>query len=86
MHKLIDRFRTYARQISSRKLVISFSVFALCAGCATSDEPRSPRRQITSCPPGQFLVCVSQTPRKPSEGGAEEEIPLYDRCRCDSSI
>jgi len=74
------------RRKTPRQFVIVCTVLALCGGCATSNDPRMPRRQITSCPPGQFLVCVSQKPRKPSEGGVDEEIPAYDRCRCDSSI
>jgi len=48
--------------------------------CATSNDPRYPRQQLTSCPLGLILICESRQP--PSKGG-DEEIPLYDRCRCE---
>ena len=54
--------------------------------CANMDNGARPRRQITSCPPGFILICESQQPRTPSKGGAEEEIPLYDSCRCEDNI
>lgn len=38
---------------------------------------------IQSCPPGFVLVCESR--QEPSKGGAEEEIPKYEYCRCEQA-
>ena len=53
----------------------------LTASCADIDGRTQPRRQITECPDGLVLICESQRP--PARGGAEEDIPLYDHCRCE---
>jgi len=54
--------------------------------CADMNNGAQPRRQITSCPPGMILICESRQQQMPSKGGAEEEIPLYDFCRCESDV
>ena len=51
--------------------------------CADTGSRVQPPRQITSCPPGLVLICESRQPQEPSKGGAEEEIPQYDHCRCE---
>lgn len=50
------------------------------SACANMNQSAKPARKLTSCPPGEYLVCESRQP--PSKGGAEEEIPEYEYCRC----
>ena len=40
--------------------------------------------QITECPIGLVLICEDGKQQQPSRGGADEEIPQYDRGRCES--
>ena len=54
------------------------------AACADSGGPSRPRPQITSCPVGMVLICESRQP--PSKGGADEEIPQYERCHCEPQV
>ena len=56
------------------------AVVACLGGCAGTDGPPRPRAQLTECPIGLVLVCESR--QEPSKGGAEEEIPQYEYCRC----
>ncbi len=55
-------------------------VAVLTAACADINPSAKPTRKITSCPPGEYLVCETRQPL--SKGGAEEEIPEYEYCRC----
>jgi len=52
----------------------------LISSCSNVNQSAKPARKLTSCPPGEYLVCESRQP--PSKGGAEEEIPEYEYCRC----
>jgi len=52
--------------------------------CADTGGPNRPRNQLDSCPPGLILICESRQP--PSKGGAEEEIPQYEYCRCEPDL
>jgi hypothetical protein len=76
--------RKYGRRIfvTSMAMIVVASITA----CADMNNGAIPRRQITSCPPGMILICESRQQQTPSKGGAEEEIPLYDYCRCESDI
>jgi len=70
----------------SRKMIVMTAALMVCtsiASCAHSDDPRTPRRQIASCPEGLILICTSRQP--PSRGG-DEDIPLYEDCTCKSNI
>jgi hypothetical protein len=60
-------------------MLVSMSITA----CADMNDGAQPRQQITSCPPGLVLICESRQQRELSKGGAEEEIPQYDFCRCE---
>jgi len=60
-------------------MLVSMSITA----CADMNDGAQPRQQITSCPPGLLLICESRQQRQPSKGGAEEEIPQYEFCRCE---
>ena len=51
--------------------------------CTDMGGPSQQRRQITSCPPGEVLICTSNQP--PSKGGADAS-PLYERCYCESGL
>jgi hypothetical protein len=55
-------------------------IVILISACANVNQSAKPARELTSCPPGEYLVCESRQP--PSKGGAEEEIPQYEYCRC----
>jgi hypothetical protein len=55
----------------------------LLVACADTGGPQTQRRQITSCPVGEVLVCRSN---QPASKGGEEEIPLYEHCICKSGI
>jgi hypothetical protein len=50
------------------------------SSCSNINQSAKPARELVSCPPGQYLVCETQQPL--SKGGAEEEIPEYEYCRC----
>lgn len=67
----------------SNRLLTALIVSAATASCAGTGAPDRPRPQITSCPEGMILICESYKQQRPSKGGAEEEIPQYDRCRCE---
>lgn len=56
---------------------------AASVSCADTGDNVRPRPQITSCPEGLILICESGRPQQASKGGPEEEIPQYDRCRCE---
>ena len=61
-------------------LVICTSL-SILAGCASSGGGSDLQRPQTSeCPVGMMLICEGRG--EPSRGGAEEEIPNYDRCIC----
>ena len=60
-------------------MLVSTSITA----CADMNNGARPPTQITSCPPGLVLICESRQQREPSKGGAEEEIPQYEFCRCE---
>ena len=51
--------------------------------CTGMSDRVQPRRQITSCSPGQVLICTSQQPL--SKGGADE-IPQYEHCYCETNL
>lgn len=51
--------------------------------CAATDGNTRQRSPIRDCPPGFVLVCESR--EEPSKGGAEEEIPRYEYCRCEQA-
>jgi hypothetical protein len=55
-------------------------VAVVIAACADINPSAKPARKITSCPPGEYLICETTQPL--SKGGAEEEIPEYEYCRC----
>ena len=55
-------------------------VGAASSSCAGTGGPVRSEPPITSCPPGFVLICESR--QKASKGGAEEEIPKYEHCRC----
>lgn len=70
-----------------RKIVGATSMLIICLSsisCAEMDGSARPRRQIAECPIGMILICESN--QAPSSGGAEEEIPQYDYCRCQSAL
>jgi hypothetical protein len=56
--------------------------FLLNACASTPGEPTVKRSQIRDCPPGWVLICETRRQQDPSQGG-DEEIPVYDFCRCD---
>ena len=66
---------------------VTLAAVIVCASttsCADSGAPKRPRPQITSCPVGLVLICESRQPL--SKGGADEEIPQYERCRCEPEL
>jgi len=52
----------------------------MTSSCANMSQSAEPARKLTSCPPGEYLICETRQPL--SKGGAEEEIPEYEYCRC----
>ncbi len=64
-----------------KALFLSIGVIFMVNACATSSTGAR-RDPIRECPVGMVLVCESRTQREPSRGGAEEEIPEYEYCRC----
>jgi hypothetical protein len=60
-------------------LLVSVSIMS----CAETSDTVRQRPQITSCPEGLILICETGRPQQPSKSGPEEEIPQYDRCRCE---
>jgi hypothetical protein len=59
----------------------AIAIYAIViAACANMNQSAKPARKITSCPPGEYLICETTQPL--SKGGAEEEIPEYEYCRC----
>ena len=63
--------------------VVLWSMLPLIAGCASSSsggEHELQRPQTTDCPVGMMLICEGRG--QPTRGGAEKEIPNYDRCNC----
>ena len=68
------------------KLAIGLAIASILAACASSSsDPQRARQQITSCPPGMVLICTSNEPREPSSA-SDDEIPLYDQCRCEQAM
>ena len=65
-------------EILQRTTVIA--VCSLIAACSNVNQSAKPARKLTSCPPGEYLVCETKQPL--SKGGAEEEIPKYEYCIC----
>lgn len=59
------------------------AIIAMSASCAKTGGGPGTRPQIRDCPPGFVLVCESR--QEPSKGGAEEEIPQYEYCRCEQA-
>ena len=55
----------------------------LASACATGPTDGARRTQIRDCPVGMVLICESTRDQEPSSGG-DEEIPEYDRCRCEN--
>lgn len=65
------------------KTIIAISMVFTLGACATSSQQDGVRRDpIRDCPDGTILICESFTQQEPSRGG-DEEIPQYDRCRCE---
>jgi len=62
------------------KAIVSILLCALAASACNATGAR--RNPIRECPVGMVLVCESRSQREASRGGAEEEIPEYDYCRC----
>ena len=60
-------------------MLVSTSITA----CADMNNGVRPPTQIMSCPPGLVLICESRQQRELSKGGAEEEIPQHEFCRCE---
>jgi len=56
--------------ITLAAMLVSTSITA----CADMNDGVQPRRRITSCPPGEILICETRR-QELSKGGAEEEIP-----------
>jgi hypothetical protein len=67
-------------------ILIAFFMGIAITACADAGGGVQPPRQITSCPPGMVLICESRSQQEPSKGGAEEEIPQYDQCRCENVL
>jgi hypothetical protein len=67
-------------------ILIAFLIGTAITACADTGSGVKPPRQITSCPPGMVLICESRSRQEPSKGGAEEEIPQYDQCRCETNL
>lgn len=66
-----------------KKLILPMSVLGLLAACATTPSDGVRRTQIRDCPIGMVLICESSRDQEPSSAG-DEEIPQYDRCRCET--
>ena len=64
-------------------ILIHCASIGLLASCASTGETPRPPRQITSCPPGEVLICES---REPPSTVSDEEIPAYERCYCRSPL
>jgi hypothetical protein len=64
------------------RVLVILILSAMTVSCANSGAPSGPRPQITSCPEGLVLICETGRQQQPSKGGADEEIPQYDYCRC----
>ncbi len=60
-------------------MLVSTSITA----CADMNDGVQRRPQITSCPPGEILICETRR-QELSKGGAEEEIPQFEFCRCET--
>jgi len=67
----------------ARTVLLAAMLLCLTA-CASnpndSNNPTIKPRQTLECPYGMMLICESRN--EPSRGG-DEEIPEYDRCRCE---
>ena len=69
-----------------QKFSVTLSTFIIgtsITACADMSGPTQPRRQLTECPPGFVLICESRE-QELSKGGAEEEIPQFEYCRCEN--
>jgi len=75
-----QEFMMNTRPVKLFKTCTVAVIAVLIAACADMSQSAKPARKITSCPPGQFLICETTQPL--SKGGAEEEIPEYEYCRC----
>jgi len=80
----MKKMRKYGERIFVT--LMTMIVGTLTTACADMNDGVQPRRQVTSCPVGMILICESRQQQTPSKGGAEEEIPQYDYCRCESNI
>lgn len=65
-------------------VLVLLLVGMIVGSCADTNGPDRPRPQISSCPPGFVLICESR--QEPSKGGADEEIPQYEHCRCEPAL
>ena len=57
----------------------------LLQACATTDDGNGQvlqQNRVRDCPFGTIQICESRNQREPSRGG-DEEIPAYERCRCE---
>jgi hypothetical protein len=61
------------------------AIWVLVGACvSTEPRERGPRQsQIRDCPPGMVLICESQ--KRPTVD-AEGEVPVYDRCYCETGV
>ena len=67
------------------KTLSIFGVLFLLGACTATgpSEPGPRQSQIKDCPPGMVLICESQ--KRPTVD-AEGEVPVYDRCYCETGI
>ena len=76
-------------KIYCEKISVTVMALFICTAitaCADTGSGVKPPRQITSCPPGMVLICESRSQQESSKGGAAEEIPQYDKCRCETVL
>ncbi|MDX1405452.1 MAG: hypothetical protein R3192_12980 [Woeseiaceae bacterium] len=64
-------------------VLVGLLIAMSAASCAATDGNTAQRSPIRDCPPGFVLVCESR--EEASKGGAEEEIPPYEYCRCEQA-
>lgn len=73
----------YPSTAIARTTLLAVTLLYLVACASTASDPNNPKikpRQTLECPYGMMLICESRN--EPSRGG-DEEIPEYDRCRCE---
>ena len=63
-----------------KSMIAILITLLVTSACQSSSGVR--RDPIRECPVGMVLVCESRTQRETSRGGAEEEVPEYEYCRC----